>query len=176
MYAGILVGYFGGQDGARKAFRHLRGKGFRIAAHASKSADGHLIVRDSPGWRLYAGALTAFVLSGGAGFAALLAAAWPPANTWNTSLIPSILCGVIAGSLYLLWQRRPGSRIAPATIQEHARWLVSGESVLILQVAFQEMHVPVTHLSEFGEIPPRSSFTILTAPAMPSRAGVPCDP
>ncbi|MBK7260073.1 MAG: glycosyl transferase [Ignavibacteriae bacterium] len=154
MYSGILVGYFGGQDGAGKAFRHLRGKGFRVAAHASKGADGSLIVGDSPGWRLYAGALTVFVLFGATALAALLAGAWPLQHSWNTLLIPSVLCGVIGASLYLMWQRRTGARIGPSIIREHARWLVSGESVLILQVPFANMHVPVTLLTEFGEIPP----------------------
>jgi len=40
MYTGTLIGYFGKQDEARKAFRQLREKGYRRAAWVSKSADG----------------------------------------------------------------------------------------------------------------------------------------
>ena len=45
-------------------------------------------------------------------------------------------------------------RIAPTLLHKHARWLVSGESVLILQGPVESLPVPLALLRDSGDIPP----------------------
>jgi cyclic beta-1,2-glucan synthetase len=94
MSAGVLFGYFGRQNEARRAFRQLRSKGYRRAAWARKDADG------------------------------------------NARLVDPLF-GVPRGLL-----------------EDHARRLVPGESVVILQTSIEQLNVPLAIVQESGEIPP----------------------
>ena len=154
MYAGILVGYFGRQDEAHKAFTYLRGKGFRLSAYASKDAEGDLHIKDPLGRRRTSGALLTFLVAGTLASAATFGIEWPRAGSWLSFLIPFLLCGGIGALLFVLWHWRAIAGIPLVLVEDNARWLVAGESVLILQVPIEQMHVPVTLLSEFGETPP----------------------
>ena len=93
MYSGILIGYFGKQDEARKACKQLRRKGYRRAAWGNKSIDGKVHLRDA-----------------------------------------------VARHRKLL--------------EVHARLLVAGESILILEAAIEALRVPVAMLLESGETQP----------------------
>ena len=154
MYAGVLVGYFGGQEEARKAFRTLRSKGFRLAACVRKGADGDLAAGDSLGWRFHAGALVAFLVLGALAAVLSFWLAWPEGESWNTLPIAFLLSGAIGTFLFVLWKRLAGAQIPRAVIQKYGRWLVGGESVLILQIPFQRRHAAVTLLLEYGGTPP----------------------
>ena len=50
--------------------------------------------------------------------------------------------------------RRSTFGVERGLIEDHARWLVSGESVLILQAPIETLQVPVAVLLESGEIQP----------------------
>ena len=93
MRAGILVGYFGTQDEARKACRQLREKGYRRVAWAGKSADGEVRLRDP-------------------------------------------------------------FRRHRQLLEDHARLLVAGESVLLLQAPIETLRGALAVLQEGGEIQP----------------------
>jgi cyclic beta-1,2-glucan synthetase len=56
--------------------------------------------------------------------------------------------------LVALWLRRSRRGVEPGVLDDHARWLVSGESALILQAAVESLQRPVAMLRESGDIPP----------------------
>ena len=171
MYAGILVGYFGRQDEARKAFKQLHRNGFHLAAYASRGAAGDLHVRDPLGWRLRSGTVLAFFLVGALASAVTTGFHWTGMGPWTAPPIPFLLWGGIAALLYAQWKRRSAPGISPAVIGEYARWLVSGESVLILHVPLERMHVPVALLSKFGEFPPAVFIHYPDRPGTPGEDG-----
>jgi cyclic beta-1,2-glucan synthetase len=66
-----------------------------------------------------------------------------------------ILIGAAIGAgVALLWLRRFRRGVEAGIIRDHARWLVSGESVLILQAPVDSLQRPVTLLRESSDIPP----------------------
>jgi cyclic beta-1,2-glucan synthetase len=154
MDAGILTGYFGGQDEARKAVRHLRRKGYRLAAYACKGAGGELSFGDLPGWRVYAWTIAAFMVAGVPGSILSIGLGWPGEDPWRMIPIPFLLWGGMAAAAYLFWKRRKGSSIPRIVAEDRARWLVPGESVLILRVPSVHMLAAVTLLAESGDSPP----------------------
>ncbi|MGA9121659.1 MAG: glycosyl transferase, partial [Bacteroidota bacterium] len=154
MYAGILIGYFGKQDEARKAFKQLRGKGYRRAAWVSKSAGGKIHIWDPFPWRRAFGAVLAFILFGALASAVSLFLEWPSPTLWDYAPIPVLVCGFIGAILSVAWMRRSTFGVRRGLIDDHARWLVSGESVLVLQSPIETLQIPVAVLLESGEIPP----------------------
>ncbi|MBA3004835.1 MAG: glycosyl transferase, partial [Desulfurivibrio sp.] len=54
----------------------------------------------------------------------------------------------------LLWLRPSRYGVESVIIPDHARWLVSGESVLLLQAPVESLPRPVALLREIGDIPP----------------------
>jgi len=154
MYAGILIGYFGGQDEARKAFRQLRRNGYRRAAWASKSAGGEVCIGDPFPWRRAFGAIAAFILSGALVSLVAMRLAWSGPAVWDYTPIPALVGGVAGVLLSLAWVRRSAFGIRRELIEDHARWMVAGESVLILQAAVETLQVPLALLLESGEVQP----------------------
>ncbi|HUI70306.1 MAG TPA: glycosyl transferase, partial [Spirochaetia bacterium] len=95
-------------------------------------------------------ALVAFLAAAVLGivfFVASLLLDWP---TLPTSLAGCFL-GLLAG---WAWNRRSKHGIARRLLKDHARWLVSDETVLILQAPLHAMHAAVSLLREGGDVPP----------------------
>ncbi len=156
MGIGILIGYFAKQDEARIALRKLAKKGFRRAALVHKDADGEIRMAD-PFRRRAIGATLAASLFGGIGaVAALLRYGSQSLPVWNisTSLMLILGCATSGALVAPLWLRRSRRAVEPGVLDDHARWLVSGESVLILQVPVESLELPMALLRESGEIPP----------------------
>ncbi len=153
MYSGVLIGYFGKQDEARKAFRQLHAKGYRRLAWASKNADGDVHVWDPFQWRRALAAVLAFILFGALAAIVSTSLAWPDPAVGG-SRIPALVGGFIGVLLCLAWMRRLTFGVRRGLLEDHARWLVSGESVLILQAPIETLRVPVTVLLESGETQP----------------------
>jgi cyclic beta-1,2-glucan synthetase len=66
-----------------------------------------------------------------------------------------ILASAAIGALAaLLWLQRSGHGVEPGVMADHGRWLVSGESVLILQEPVESLQRPVAQLRESSDIPP----------------------
>ena len=157
MGVGILISYFAKQDEARKALRELARQGFRRAALVHKGTDGDVHIADPFLWRRALGVTLAACLFGGiAGMAALLLHWSQSLPGWNisTSLTLILACATIGALADLLWLRRSRDGVEPGVMRDHARWLVSGESVLILQAPVESLQRPVTLLRESSDIHP----------------------
>ena len=154
MTSGILIGYFGKRDDARKAFRQLRRKGYRRGAWVSKNAKGAVRIGDPflRGRRIV-GVLT-FFLFGTLVLVASFGLGWSDPASRASTAIHGLAGGLIGASLCVAWMRRSTFGVKRGLIEDHARWLVSGESVLILQAPIETLHVPVSVLHDSAETQP----------------------
>ncbi|MBC8018379.1 MAG: glycosyl transferase, partial [Verrucomicrobia bacterium] len=153
MDVGILIGYFAKRDEARKALRELAQQGFRRAALVSKGTDGDVHSTDPFVWRRALGVTLASILSGGIGGIAALLLQWPELLPgWNFST--PLICAIIGGLAALLWLRRSRYAVESGVMRDHARWLVSGETVLILQAPVESLQRPVAMLREGSDTHP----------------------
>jgi len=156
MEAGTLIGYFAERDEARRALRELQRRGFRRAAWVHKTTDGDVHIRDPFLWRRALGVtLTAIVFGGLAGIASLVLH-WPvPILSGNLSTLVSIFAGGLIGALFGgVWIRRSKYGVERRLLEDYARWLVSEETVLILQGPIETLRFPVAILRESSDIPP----------------------
>src|SRR4030043_1242416 len=156
MEAGTLIGYFAERDEARRALRELRRRGGPRAAWVHKTADGEVHIRDPFLWRRALGAtLTAILFGGLAGAASLVLHGSVPILSGSLSALVPIFAGVLIGALLGgVWIRRSKYGVQRKLLEDHARWLVSEETVLILQAPIETLRGPVAVLRESGDIPP----------------------
>jgi len=156
MEAGTLIGYFAERDEARRALRELQRRGFRRAALVYKTADGDVHIRDPFLWRRALGATLTAILFGGLAGVASLVLHWPvPILSGSLSTLVSIFVGGFIGTLFGgVWIRRSKYGVERRLLEDHARWLVSEEIVLILQAPVETLHFPVAVLRESGDILP----------------------
>jgi cyclic beta-1,2-glucan synthetase len=154
---GILIGYFKKQDDARKALRKLAHQGLRRAALVHKGTDGDIHITDPYLRRRALGVILSACLFGGvAGLAAQLLQ-WPqslPIRDFSTSMTLSLAGAAIGCLAALRWLRRSRYGVEPGALRDHARWLVSGETVLILQASVESLQRPVALLRESSDVPP----------------------
>ncbi len=154
---GILIGYYTNRDDARRALRGLMRQSYHRIALVRKSPDGTIHTGDPFLWHLALIILVTALLSGCIGWIVLLFMQWSQFAVFGT--IPSLLAlipgfsavGIFAASLLF---RRSRYGVDVAVMRNHARWLVSGESVLILQAPVELLHLPMTLLRENGDPPP----------------------
>jgi cyclic beta-1,2-glucan synthetase len=154
---GILISYFAKQDEARKALRILAGHGFSHTALIHKDTDGNVHIADPFLWRRALWATLAACLFGVIGRTAALILDWPQSNSiWNISgSLTFILASGASGFLAaLVWLRRSKYGVESEVMRDHARRLVSGESVLILQAPVESLQRPVALLRESCDPPP----------------------
>lgn len=153
----VLIGYFARQDEARKALRELVRQGFSRAVLVHKGRDGKVHVTDLFLWRRALGVTLAACLFGGIGGMAALLRHWLQMfPVWNIfTVLTLILAAATIGALAaLLWLRRSGYGIDPELIRDHGRWLIFGETVLMIQAPCADLPRPVALLRESGDIPP----------------------
>ena len=156
METGILTGYFAKRDEARGAFKKLQRKGLRRAALVSRTADGNVHTWDPFRLRRIFGAVIAFISFGALAGVASIILQWkaPIMSGAPSALIPG-LAGGFAGILFsAAWIRRSRFGLERSLLEDHARCLVAGETVLILRTPVEKLHSPVAILRESGEIPP----------------------
>jgi len=157
VHAGILITYFSKQDEARNALRELARQGYSRAALLHKGADGELHSSDPFFLRRALGATLAACLAGGIGWIAALLLHWSQSILiWNipASLVLILACAASGALAYLLRLRRSRYGVGPGVMRDHARWLVSGETVLVLQAPVESLQHPVALLRESGDPPP----------------------
>jgi cyclic beta-1,2-glucan synthetase len=156
MKTGVLIGYFAKQDEARRAFGKLQRKGFRRAAWVSKGAEGKVETRDPFRRRLALGAALAFILFGALAewVSVSLGGPRPMLGLLPSALIPVLAGGCVGILLGVTWIRRSRFGVERRLLLNHARWLSSGETVLILQGPIETLRFPFDLLLESGEIPP----------------------
>jgi cyclic beta-1,2-glucan synthetase len=151
---GTLIGYFAKYDEAHNARRQLAKQKFRRTALVHKGANGDVRITNSfLRLRIYGVTLTVILFSGIAEVASLVlqqSGVLPGGNLFPL-LLPAVTIGALAA---LLGIRRSRLGVEPRVIHDHARWLVSGESVLILQAPVESLPRPLALLRESGDIPP----------------------
>ena len=153
----ILIGYFAKQDEARKALRELARQGFKRVALIHKGTDGDVHIVDPFVWRRALCVSLAACLSGTMGGMAVLIRHWlQPLAVWNVaSSLTLILACAAAGLLAaLILMRRARYGVETSVMREHTRWLMSGESVLILRAAVESLPRPVALMRESSELHP----------------------
>ena len=154
MYAGTLIGYFGKQDEARKAFRLLWVKGYKRAAWVSKGREGDIHVWDPFHWRRVLRSFLGFLLFGALAQIVSFGLRWPDLVEWGFAPLPVLVGGLAGFGACFAWVRRSSFGVERSLIEDHARWLVSGESVLILQAPLETLQVPLAVLLESSEVQP----------------------
>lgn len=156
MEAGTLIGYFAERDEARRALRELQRRGFRRAAWVHKTANGDVHIGDPFLWRRALGVTLTAILFGGLAGVASLVLHWPvPILSGSLSTLVSSLVGGFVGILFsVVWVRRSKYGVERRLLEDHAGWLVSEETVLILQGPIETLRFPVAVLRESGDIPP----------------------
>ncbi|MBI5586691.1 MAG: glycosyl transferase [Deltaproteobacteria bacterium] len=152
----MLLSFFTERREARRAIRKLRRQGFRRAALVHKTAAGEIQIQDPCRWRRALGAALTAVLSGFlTGLAFLLFDQPWPLLSRSLPLPVLLLAGGLLGALGGgLWWRRSRIGVERKLLENQGRWLVSGETVLILQSPLKTMPIPVALVRESGEIPP----------------------
>ncbi len=156
MKTGTLIAYFIKRDEARKAFWILLRRGYRRAALIIRHADGGVRIWDPFPWRRSFWAALAFILFGALAAVASLSLQWQglfPGGPGSALLL--ILAGGFIGILFsLTWVRRSRFGVERELLEDHARWLDAGETVLILQAPIETLAIPMAVLQKSGEIPP----------------------
>jgi hypothetical protein len=123
------------RDEAREAFRQLKKNGFRCAALVQKTADGKIRKWDPFIWHRIVGMTLGAILFGG--FTGIAAMVFPGAQlptVGTLSGMTSILIGGLIGSLLgMIWIRRSKYGVDYVLLKDQARWLISEETVLVIQ-------------------------------------------
>ncbi len=157
MRDGILIGYFAKRDEARAVIRQLARHGFRRTVIVYKGMDDHIHCTDRfPGYRAL-GMLVLACLCGASAALALQLRGWSALLPFWGYFPPSILvcCSATVGALTAFCTlRRNRIGVATEIIGNYSRWLVPGESVLILQAPVELLQRPVALLRENGDTPP----------------------
>lgn len=153
MNTGTLIGYFATRDEAREAFRKLQRKGYPRVAWVSKSTEGKVQIGDPFRRHLVLGAAAAFILFGALAAVVSMVLAWPMPGRLSSALMPVLLGGSMGILLSAGWIRRSRFGVERGLLEKHGRWLISGETVMILQGPIEALRLPVAFLQEGGEIP-----------------------
>ena len=132
-------------------------RNFRRITLIRKVTDGTVHVGDPFLLRRAAGIILASILFGSLGAIATIFMQLPELlPVWKNFSSPALILVCAAGGSMaaMLWLRRSRYGIDPLVIREHARWLVSGETVIILQAPVETLQEPVCMLRESGDPPP----------------------
>ncbi len=156
MKSGTLIGFYQKQQEARSASEKLRRKHFYRVACVSKNANGGIRIWDPFLRRRVFGATGAFLLSGTIATVISFLFQWPGPiiNQMLSTTALAVACGVVGILLSLSLIRRSSFGVDKALLKDQLRWLVSGETAIILQAPIERLKVPMTALLENGEIPP----------------------
>jgi len=153
----VLIGYFSKQEEGRQALRELTRQGYSRIALVHKGLAGDIHVTDPFLRRLALRVGMAACLSGGVAALALLARfglSSLPVGGLAVSLALVLGCTAIGAVAARVWLRRSRHGVEPGVIGDHSRWLMPGESVLILQTPVDSLQRPMALLRESGEIHP----------------------
>ena len=156
MKTGILIAYFIKHDEARKSFRKLLRQGYRRIALGTRHADTEVRIWDSFLRQRLFWSVLAFILFGVLAAAASLVLQWTGSLSieFGSSLLSGLIGGFIGTLITLTWVRRSRFGVERGLLEDHMRWLGSGETVLILQAPIETLPIPMAALLKTGEIPP----------------------
>ena len=157
MGSAVLIGYFTQQEEGREALRELIRQGYSRTALVHKGLAGDIHVTDPFRRRLAFRVGVVACLSGGVAAMALLArfGLWSLPD-WGlaVSLALVLACAAMGAVAALVRLRRSRHGVESGIIDDHSRWLMPGESVLILQTSVDSLQRPMALLRESGEIHP----------------------
>jgi len=156
MKTGILIAYFQEKNEARVAYRKLQMTRYYRSVLLSKSEDNEVRQWDSFNLRWIWHIFLSFILLGSIteSIWLVLRSAGPTPGWSAITFIPGLAGGFLGALLGAAWFRRSRFGVDRKLIRDHLRWLVPGESILILQGPIQTLPVPMAALSENCEIPP----------------------
>ena len=157
MSSAVLIGYFNKREEGRAAFGQLMRQGYRRTALVHKTRAGDIQVTDPFPRRLAFRVGMAACLSGGMTALALLAGiGWSFLPSFSPAflLILVLSCAALGAAAVPVWLRRSVHGVQAGVIGDHSRWLMPGESVLILQAPVDTLHRPMALLRESGETHP----------------------
>lgn len=157
MNLAIITGYYARQDEARSALLELTRKGFSATVLMQKASDGTTQTVDPFFRRRATRAALVAMLFGGIGAIICLFLHWLQLLTARgififptVVLVLATIGGVAAVALF----RQEKFGVKRSVMRNHARWLVPGESVLILNVQVGLLPVAMALLRENGHTPP----------------------
>jgi cyclic beta-1,2-glucan synthetase len=152
----ILLGFFAQRDQARVALRTLQRRGFHRCALAHKAADGSVDTWDPFLARRAFWVTLAPVLLGSLVGALANGLSWagPHLVGGPSPLIWFLGGGVVGGLLAGGWIARSKYGVRRRLLHDHARWLASDETVVIVQAPIGTLRLAVALLRESVEIPP----------------------
>ncbi len=157
MNDGILIAYFAQKNEARKALRELVRQGFIRTIMVHKETHGDVQTTVPFLRRRTFSIVIAAVIFGWCGSLAVPLLRLParlPYGSISTAMVLALVCATVASVSAAMWLRRSRYSVAPEIIRDYSRWLVSGESVLILQAEVEKFQQPVTMLRESSDPPP----------------------
>ena len=131
--------------------------GFRRIILVRKGMDGAVHIGDPFHFRVALGVILSVILFSGIGGTASLLLKWLNLLPgWNfPASLALILATASAGALAaIIVLRRSRYGVDPEVVRNHSRWLMAGESVLILQSPIESMQSPLSLLRECGDPPP----------------------
>jgi cyclic beta-1,2-glucan synthetase len=150
---GTLIGYFAHQQDARLALSRLGRHHFHRAAVIHRDLGGDLHTSDPCRYRRALGLTAAALL--GAAMAAVALGLFPVVSLSLARSLLVIVAAAASTSLVALpWLRRSRLGVERSCLHDHGRWLVPGESVLILQAPVELLQQPMALLRESSEPPP----------------------
>jgi cyclic beta-1,2-glucan synthetase len=153
----ILIGYFTKQQEGRDALRGLIRQGYSRTALVHKDQEGDIQVTDSFFRRLvFTASIVATLSAGGAALALVARTVWSSLPAWSLAVSLALVlgCAAVGAAATLVRMRRSRHGVAPGIIDDHSRWLMPGESVLILQTFVDSLQRPMALLRESGEAHP----------------------
>lgn len=155
MKTGVLFAYFAKKEEGRQAFRMLQRRGFSRSAWLSRDLDGHITAGDPFLLRWIIGTI-GLILLGGLIATAVFMCAWPLLTQSGMSwvMLPCAAGAVAGGIISLLIIRRGRYGIEWKLLETKAHWLLSGETMLVIQAAVEDLKTSVTLLQESGDVPP----------------------
>lgn len=153
MSLATLIAYFSNQDEARQALRRLALQGYRRTALVHKELNGAVLNRAPFLWRrALRMALVASLCGGGTAIAQRLYH-WPQPLS-SPGLAASLALGAAGALAAQLWLRRSRYVVDPQALRDHARRLLPGETVLVLQAPVETLPLPMALLRDESDPPP----------------------
>jgi cyclic beta-1,2-glucan synthetase len=121
-----------------------------------KTVDGGVRAWDPFGRRRAFGAALTAAVFGGLAETASLVFRWAEPNLYGPfpALIPVVVGGLVGALVGTALIQRSKYGVDRELLEDHARWLASQETVLILQAPIRTLRLPVAILRESGQTPP----------------------
>lgn len=151
---GIVIAYFAEQSEADKAQKKLAQEGYSRTALLYRSSSGEIHRKVPILRRPFSLAILAALLSGGGSALVIESLRLFPGTEFSSPLTVIFVLAALSALAAFVITMRIVQGFGAGIVRDHTRWLLPGESVLILLTAVDRVLRPVTMLRESSEIPP----------------------